>query len=78
MKEGNNGGYANDWLVPIAKPERSPASSWSEDVNLKRTKDGYFVGLQFSDRPALAREETEYDLSDPSLSANARHIRWIN
>ena len=76
MKDGNNGGYANNWLVADRKTgEIADLELGLKNVNLTRTKDGYFVGSNFPVSEKLAREETEFDLSDKSLSPNARRIR---
>ncbi len=77
MKEGNNGGYANTWL--IADTKRNEIASLElglKNVTLERKTDGYFVGSNFPINPKLTRAETNYDVENPSLSANARHIRW--
>jgi hypothetical protein len=77
MKDGNNGGYANDWLIADRNTgEIASLELGLKHVNLWRTKDGYFAGSNYPIDPALAKEETEFNLSDASLSANARHIRW--
>jgi Phospholipase B len=77
MKDGNNGGYANNWLVAdIKNNEIADLELGLKNVTLERTKDGYFVGSNFPVNPKLAREETNFDLNDMSLSANARHLRW--
>jgi hypothetical protein len=77
MKEGNNGGYANNWLVGDRKTgEIASLELGLKNVTLLRKRDGYFVGSNFPVNEKLAREETEFDLSDLSLSANARHARW--
>ncbi len=77
MKEGNNGGYANDWLVADRKTnEIASLELGLKNVTLERKKDGYFVGANFPINPKLAREETQFDTNDMGLSANARHLRW--
>jgi len=77
MKEGNNGGYANNWLVADRNAnEVADLELGLKNVNLWRTKDGCFVGSNFPVSPKLAREETNFDLNDMSESANARHERW--
>jgi hypothetical protein len=77
MKQGNNGGYANDWLVADRKTnEIASLELGLKNVTLERKRDGYFVGANFPINPKLAREETDYNLNDPSLSDNARHVRW--
>ena len=79
MKEGNNGGYANDWLVADRKNnEIASLELGLRNVNLQRTKDGFFVGANFPIDAKLAVEEaSEFDLKDPSQSPNARHKRWL-
>jgi len=77
MKEGNNGGYANDWLVADRKTnEIASLELGLKNITLDRKKDGYFVGSNFPINPKLAREETRFDTNDMGLSANARHVRW--
>lgn len=77
MKEGNNGGYANDWLVADRKNnEIASVELGLKNVTVQRTTDGYFVGSNYPISPKLAREETDFDVKDMSLSANARHVRW--
>ena len=77
MKDGNNGGYANDWLIADRNTgEIASLELGLKHVNLWRTKDGYFVGSNFPIDPALAKEETDFKVDDLGQSANARHIRW--
>lgn len=77
MREGNNGGYANDWLVADSRTgEIASLELGLKNVELKRTRDGYFAGSNFPINPKLLREETNFNAGDPGLSANARHARW--
>jgi len=77
MKEGNNGGYANTWLIAdIGKNEIGQLELGLKNVTLERKKDGYFVGSNFPINEKLIREETDFDPHDMSASANARHVRW--
>lgn len=77
MQEGNNGGYANNWLVADRNTnEIASLELGLKNVNLLRTKDGYFVGSNFPVNEKLIREETDFDVKDLSLSANARRVRW--
>lgn len=77
MKEGNNGGYANNWLLADVKNnEIASLELGLKNVTLERKKDGYFVGSNFPVSPKLIREETDFDPTDMSASANARHVRW--
>jgi hypothetical protein len=77
FKEGNNGGYANDWLIADTKKnEIASLELGLKNVTLKRKTDGYFVGSNFPIDPKLAAEETDFALTDNANSANARHHRW--
>jgi len=77
MKKGNNGGYANTWLIAdIGKNEIGELELGLKNVTLKRKTDGYFVGSNFPINEKLIREETDFDPHDMSASANARHVRW--
>jgi len=77
MKEGNNGGYANDWLVADRKTnEIASLELGLKNVTLERKNDGYFVGANFPINEKLAREETDFNLQDMGESPNARRIRW--
>lgn len=79
MKEGNNGGYANNWLVADRKTgEIASLELGLKNVTLERKMDGYFAGANFPVNPKLIREETEFPLSDMGNSANARHTRWTS
>ena len=78
MKEGNNGGYANNWLVADRKNnEVASLELGLKNVTLQRTRDGFFVGSNFPVDPKLVREETEFDVNDGARSENARHVRWL-
>jgi len=78
IKEGNNGGYANDWLIGDRKSgEIAYLELGLKNTPLWRTKDGYFVSSNFARDPKLIQEETSgFDPNDASSSMNARHIRW--
>lgn len=77
MKEGNNGGYANDWLIADRNTgEVASLELGLKHVNLWRSKDGYFAGSNYPIDPGLAKDETDFDMKDMGNSANARHARW--
>jgi hypothetical protein len=77
MKEGNNGGYANTWLLADARTgEIGSLELGLKNVTFERTRDGYFVGSNYPKNPKLTKEETTFDSADSSLSANARRLRW--
>src|SRR5256885_9224055 len=77
IKEGNNGGYANDWLIGDRKTgEIAYLELGLKNTPLWRSKDGYFVSSNFPRDPKLIKEETSgFDGSDMSSSMNARHVR---
>lgn len=78
MLEGNNGGYANDWLIG----DRKTGEIAYLELGLKHTpvwrkKDGYFISSNFPRDPGLISDETEgFDPNDKSSSPNARRVRW--
>lgn len=77
MKDGNNGGYANTWLVAdTRKNEIGRLELGLKNVTLARTSDGYFVGSNFPINEKLIREETDFDPKDTGQSSVARHARW--
>ncbi|HLJ50746.1 MAG TPA: C45 family peptidase [Bryobacteraceae bacterium] len=78
MKEGNNGGYANTWLIADAKNnEIGSLELGLLNVTLKKTKDGFFVGSNYPENPKLIAEEaSDYPIDDMTISANARRVRW--
>jgi hypothetical protein len=78
MREGNNGGYANTWLVADRKNnEVASLELGLKNTPLLRTKDGFFVGSNFAADPTLIKEETKFDATDKGNSENARHARWL-
>jgi hypothetical protein len=77
IKEGNNGGYANDWLIGDRKTgEIAYLELGLKNIPLWRTKDGYFVSSNFARDPKVIHEETTFNPNDASSSPNARHARW--
>lgn len=77
MVEGNNGGYANNWLVGDNKTgEIASLELGLKNVTLRRTTDGYFSGSNYPVNEKLIAEETAFPVHDKSVSANARRIRW--
>ena len=77
MKEKNNGGYSNDWLIGDNKTGEIARFEFGlENQFLERTKDGYFAGANFPVHEKLIKEETTYDSAILSTSPNARKIRW--
>jgi Phospholipase B len=78
MREGNNGGYANDWLIGDRKTgEIAYLELGLKNTPLWRTKDGYFVSSNFPRDPKLIKEETDgFQYENLSTSPNARRVSW--
>ena len=77
MLDGNNGGYANDWL--LADNKTGEIARFEIGLKLHRvwrTKDGYIEGANFPSDPRLTKVETDFDPNNMSSSPNARHKRW--
>jgi hypothetical protein len=77
MLDGNNGGYANDWLIG----DRKSGEIAQFELGLKaykvwRTKNGFFVGSNFTSDPTVTKLDTTFNVNDPTMSPNARHVRW--
>jgi hypothetical protein len=76
MEDGNNGGYANTWLVGDRKTnEIARLELGLKYVTLERSKDGYFVGSNFPINPKLTAEETTFP-ADPNTPNLCRKRRW--
>ena len=77
MLEGNNGGYANDWLIGDNKTgEIALFELGLKEHSVRRTKDGYFVGSNFPVDDKLIKAETTFNVKDKASSPNARRTRW--
>jgi hypothetical protein len=77
MRRGNNGGYANAWLVgDVNSGEIARLELGLKYVALERTKDGCFAGSNVAEDRALLRLETERSETDIRRSAAARRLRW--
>ncbi len=77
MRDGNNGAYANDWLVGDNKTgEIAQVEMGLKYTPVWRTKDGYFHGSNWARDPKVLAEETTFDAKNPSSSMLARKARW--
>ncbi len=78
IKEGNNGGYANDWLIGDRKTgEIAYLELGLKNTPLWRTRDGYFISSNFARDPDLIENETDhFDPGNLSSSPNARRVTW--
>ena len=70
MLEGNNGGYANDWLVGDTKTgEVAQLELGLKEHTLRKTRDGCFVGSNFPEGPALIKPRDQVRPDQPGLLA---------
>jgi len=78
IKDGNNGGYANDWMIGDRKTgEIAYLELGLKNTPLWRAKDGYFVSSNFARDPELIKSETEgFDVNNLGSSPNARRVTW--
>ena len=78
MTTGNNGGYANDWLLGDRKTgEIAQLELGLKAYKLWRTKDGVLSGSNWARDPKVLKEDTpEFDPNNPETSPNARRVRW--
>lgn len=77
MTTGNNGGYANDWLVgDIKTNEIARLELGLKNYKVWRTKDGIYTGSNFPSDPKLIAEETTFNPADSTNSPNSRRRRW--
>ncbi len=77
MLDGNNGGYANDWLIGDRKTgEIALFELGLKNHSVQRTRDGCYFGANFPIDPKLIQEETKFDVNKKDSSPNARKLRW--
>jgi Phospholipase B len=77
MLDGNNGGYANDWLIGDTKTNEIALFELGlKSHSVNKSKDACFVGSNFPESEVLAREETKFDRTKKDSSPNARKARW--
>src|SRR5260370_22468969 len=78
MLAGNNGGYANDWLLGDRKTgETAQVELGLEGYKLWRTKDGVLAGSNWARDPKVLKlDATQFDPNDGESSPNARRARW--
>src|SRR5580658_170630 len=77
MKKGNNGGYANAWLVgDVNTSEIARLEQGLKYQSMERTNDGYFIGSNIAEDLHILRLETDVRDGDIRLSSVARRVRW--
>jgi Phospholipase B len=78
MIKGDNGGYANDWLIGDRKTgEIAYLELGLQHTPVWRKKDGYFVSSNFARDPGVMKDETPgFEYNDLAYSSNARRVEW--
>jgi hypothetical protein len=77
MRKGNNGGYANAWLIgDINTKEIARLEQGLKYTGFERTKDGYYLGSNIAENLKILRLETDMHDTDIRLSPVARRVRW--
>ena len=78
MTKGDNGGYANDWLIGDRKTgEIAYLELGLQHTPVWRKKDGYFISSNFARDPGVLKDETPgFKYDDLAYSSNARRVQW--
>ena len=77
MRDGNNGGYANAWLLgDIKSGEIARLELGLKHVAFEKKKDGYFIGSNIAEDLKLLRFETSSKETDIRESNVGRRVRW--
>jgi hypothetical protein len=77
MKKGNNGGYANAWLIgDINTNEIARLELGLKYVGFEKKKEGYFIGSNVAEDLRILRFETKTRETNIKLSPIARRVRW--
>ena len=77
MREGDNGGYANAWLLgDIKTNEIARLELGLKYVGFEKKKDGYFIGSNVAEDLKVLRFETKEDETNIMHSSVARRVRW--
>src|SRR5665647_3129661 len=77
MKKGNNGGYANAWLIgDINTNEIARLELGLKYIGFEKKKNGYFVGSNVAEDIRILRFETKTSELDIKNSSVARRVRW--
>ncbi|MBS1724734.1 MAG: peptidase C45 [Armatimonadetes bacterium] len=77
MVKGNNGGYANTWLMGDAKTnEIGELELALKNVVFRRTSNGAFVSANYPQDAKLIAEDCTMDVNKGSTMCSDRHTRW--
>jgi hypothetical protein len=77
MKKGNNGGYANAWLLgDVNTGEIACLELGLKFVAFEKKRDGFFTGSNVAENRKILRFETDTAETDIRSSPVARRVRW--
>ena len=77
LLEGNNGAYANSWLLgDVRTGEIARLELGLKHHKFEKTKDGYYCGSNIAEDRDVLLDETNLNFSDIRLSAVSRRLRW--
>jgi len=79
FEKGNNGGYANTWLIADTNQNRiGKLELGLKNVMIQTTTDGYYVGSNFPESPKLIAEEVPggWDADPKTNGCETRRARW--
>ena len=77
IKKGNNGGYANAWLLgDVNRGEIARLELGLHYVGFEKKRDGCFLGSNVAEDSKILRLETSAKETDIRESSVARRVRW--
>jgi hypothetical protein len=77
MKQGNNGGAANAWLLgDVNSNEIARLELGLRYTAFEKKRDGFFIGSNIAEDLKVLRLETEMNSDDIRGNAVARRVRW--
>ena len=77
MRKGNNGGYANAWLLgDINTKEIARLEQGLKHTALEKKTEGFFVGSNVAEDRKVLRFDTSEEEQDIRSSSVARRVRW--
>jgi hypothetical protein len=77
VKKGNNGGYANAWLLgDVNTGEIARLELGLKYVAFEKKRDGFFIGSNVAEDLKILRFETDTAETDVRNSSVARRVRW--
>ena len=77
FKTGNNGGYANTWLLADTKRnEIGKLQLGLKNVAFDKTTNGAYFGANYPEDPKLLKEECKFYWKSPENNCEQRRAQW--